>query len=631
MPGKRITDLTALSGANSANNDDLVIFDATASETKRISRSQLAEGMQADVQVFSNKTIALTGNTVNYNQGGTGASTRTVQARLQDYVSVKDFGAVGDGVTNDTAAIQAAMSASKNLYFPDGTYNVPTWTTQSITTARTKLWGSGVIQGNGSTAFIKPLVSFEIDGLTIKGFTSAIQNSTSDSGTIDQLFISNCTFRDNNGHIGVELPVNNARIVNNFFKNTLNGYAIRIGENDYSLQDTWQNLVIDGNNFNNVDASGANNASAILVYGRNAVISNNTIEDVESTGTGEAWAIYTKCRFSSVVGNSIRNVIAPSSVYAINIKGNERTDTSAPQGYTCAVVGNTVYSSQTARGVGIRAANDEITITGNSVEGWSEGIGAESGTSDGTTVTGNAIYGFGSYGINLVQNGSNLMAVGNTIRGLTNASGVGIRAATSVAVSNWVINSNAIKTVGTGVSLNNNATVTNVQITANALDDTGVRPISIEECNQIKISGNTFSNTTTTQLVWFSGVNENVDISENGLFYVQTTSGSSVNAQVLNTSVEQNDAYLIEVMCVGRQDDGTDHGGYKIAGLFKAEGGTVTQVGTTQSIYAIESDATWAGPNFNIGSDDIQIRLSGAASNTIDWSVSTNIKSVGVA
>jgi hypothetical protein len=64
MPGKRITDLTALSGANSANNDDLVIFDATASETKRISRSQLAEGMQADVQVLSNKTLALGSNTV---------------------------------------------------------------------------------------------------------------------------------------------------------------------------------------------------------------------------------------------------------------------------------------------------------------------------------------------------------------------------------------------------------------------------------------------------------------------------------------------------------------------------------------------------------------------------------------
>lgn len=37
-------------------------------------------------------------------------------------VNVKDFGAKGDGTTNDTAAIQAAINASNSIYVPSGTY-----------------------------------------------------------------------------------------------------------------------------------------------------------------------------------------------------------------------------------------------------------------------------------------------------------------------------------------------------------------------------------------------------------------------------------------------------------------------------------------------------------------------------
>ena len=45
-------------------------------------------------------------------QSGTGATTRTWQSKAADMVSVKDFGAVGNGTSDDTSAIQAALNAA---------------------------------------------------------------------------------------------------------------------------------------------------------------------------------------------------------------------------------------------------------------------------------------------------------------------------------------------------------------------------------------------------------------------------------------------------------------------------------------------------------------------------------------
>ena len=77
------------------------------------------------------------GNTVSTVVTGTDANNptvRTIQAKLDDRVSVKDFGAVGDGVVDDTAAINRAIAnlltveatgkERRQIYFPGGTYKV---------------------------------------------------------------------------------------------------------------------------------------------------------------------------------------------------------------------------------------------------------------------------------------------------------------------------------------------------------------------------------------------------------------------------------------------------------------------------------------------------------------------------
>ena len=77
-----------------------------------------------------------------FTQTGVGAIPTTIAAKLQERVSVKDFGAVGDGVADDTAAIQAALAIGGQIYIPPGTYLLPN-ATNLYPAAHSRLMGAG--------------------------------------------------------------------------------------------------------------------------------------------------------------------------------------------------------------------------------------------------------------------------------------------------------------------------------------------------------------------------------------------------------------------------------------------------------------------------------------------------------
>jgi len=68
---------------------------------------------------------------IGFEQSGTGVVARSAQDKMRDIFSVKDFGAVGDGVADDTTAVIAAITAAvastpSTVVFPAGTYKCTT-------------------------------------------------------------------------------------------------------------------------------------------------------------------------------------------------------------------------------------------------------------------------------------------------------------------------------------------------------------------------------------------------------------------------------------------------------------------------------------------------------------------------
>lgn len=79
------------------------------SMTLRCDGTNVVEAQNYSASLAASGGSALVG----FLQAGAGAVSRTAQSKLREVVSAEDFGAVGDGVTNDSSAIQTALNSGK--------------------------------------------------------------------------------------------------------------------------------------------------------------------------------------------------------------------------------------------------------------------------------------------------------------------------------------------------------------------------------------------------------------------------------------------------------------------------------------------------------------------------------------
>jgi hypothetical protein len=108
----------------------------------------------------------------NFLQSGTGAVSRTTVSKLRDIVNVRDFGAVGDGVTDDQPAFQAAVTHLASV-------------------------GRGVLEFEGVFKLNTPVTGIS-SNLTItgKGVSKIVNGISSVRGTTDALFSGSGTLTD---------------------------------------------------------------------------------------------------------------------------------------------------------------------------------------------------------------------------------------------------------------------------------------------------------------------------------------------------------------------------------------------------------------------------------------------------
>ncbi len=283
-----------------------------------------------------------TSEQVTFLAAGSGATQRTALDKLRDVVSVKDFGAVGNGVADDTAAIQAAMTALADnslITFPPGIYVVsPTLSSDYILKLpdvnNIAILGDGaVIKVKNSAGNYRGIIGYVSgatpDGLLVQDITFDHNGQNNDLGSLGaysalgRYTVTNYLSGGSFDRISIRnVTVRNCDSVVSFYftggANTAGSVSIEncewINARNYNGQDYDQSFIncrcdylnIANNRFRG-ESWAYSPRSAIETHASNTIVVGNSIEKFQ-VGINVTGISQTGTTYNHIVANNVFEV-----------------------------------------------------------------------------------------------------------------------------------------------------------------------------------------------------------------------------------------------------------------------------------------------------------------------------------